>query len=105
MDVTIKDNSQMAKDELDNKVQIALEQCGLTAERFSKEICPVRTGRLRNSISHAPDGNDEFIGTNVEYAPYVENGVSGRTPRYFLRNAIKNNVQVYLNIIKKVMKS
>ena len=48
----------------------ALEIMGGKAESYAKQLCPVDTGRLRNSITHQQmDENTEAIGTNVEYAP------------------------------------
>lgn len=44
-------------------------------ERTAKRLCPVDTGRLRASISHALDRDVQglvgVVGTDVEYAPYV----------------------------------
>lgn len=42
--------------ELDEKIEIALEEIGLEAEKYAKMKCPVDTGRLRNSISHLVSG-------------------------------------------------
>lgn len=33
-----------------------------------------RTGALRNSITHKRDGDGVVVGSNIEYAPYVELG-------------------------------
>lgn len=53
----------------------ALEIIGGKAESYAKELCPVKTGNLRNSITHEQeDETTEVIGTNVKYAPYVELG-------------------------------
>lgn len=60
--------------------QRALEAVGLTAEGYAKKLCPVDTGRLRNSISHAVRGDDVYIGSNAEYAPYVELGTGAYYP-------------------------
>ena len=48
----------------------ALEIMGGKAETYAKQLCPVDTGNLRNSITHQQvDESTEAIGTNVEYAP------------------------------------
>ncbi len=61
----------------------ALEICGGKAETYAKKNCPVKTGTLRNSFTHQPrDESTEVIGTNVEYAPYVELGHSQQPGRY-----------------------
>ena len=53
----------------------ALEMIGGMAESYAKKLCPVDTGNLRNSITHQRyDESTEVVGSNVEYAPYVELG-------------------------------
>lgn len=61
----------------------------------------VRTGRLKNSITHASDDSKAYVGTNLSYAPYVELGTSKMAPRPFLKNAILNYQDDYKRIIKK----
>lgn len=94
MQVKVTDNSEIFKKAKDEAVARALEAIGLTAERYAKADCPVDTGRLRNSITHAteqysgqgtyrdnngnsfsdgsarasPEKNAVYIGSNVEYA-------------------------------------
>ena len=57
----------------------ALNRAGLIVENDAKERCPVgKTGQLRNSIEHRVQGanykTECVVGTNLEYAPYVEFG-------------------------------
>lgn len=70
------DNSDEVKAAMRSAVLRGLEKCGLVAERYAKKLCPVDTGNLRNSISHTVDTEEPaaYIGTNSEYAPYVEFG-------------------------------
>lgn len=72
------DNSKEVLEALFTQKQEALEAMGLAAEGFAKANLTafprVDTGRLRSSVSHARQGDDEYIGTNVSYAPYVELG-------------------------------
>lgn len=84
----------------------ALEIIGGKAESYAKKLCPVDTGRLRNSITHVQlDENTEAIGTNVEYAPYVELGTHKMGPRPFLRPAAEGHTTEYRAIIESVMKN
>lgn len=109
----------------------ALEEVGEQAEKFAKEKCPVDTGNLRNSITHVLDGDDMLIGTNCEYAVYVELGtgaanVPGGTtkaswfyedatgvghvahpmkPRPYLKPAATDHVRTYQNILKNALKN
>lgn len=87
----------------------ALEIIGGKAETYAKKLCPVDTGRLRNSITHQQyDDNTEVIGSNVEYAPFVE--LSHHSPsgklipgKPFLRPAAEGHAEEYKEIIKIVM--
>lgn len=73
MAVEFKDNSGKVLDDFKAAVLRGLEQIGMAAEGYAKDLCPVDTGNLRNSISHVVDegGDAVYIGSNVEYAPYV----------------------------------
>lgn len=61
MEVKITDNSELFKKARDEAVARALEAIGMTAERHAKEQCPVDTGLLRNSITHAVSGEKPAI--------------------------------------------
>ena len=73
MEVVIKDNSDEFLKALPEQIEQALTAIGLTAESYAKQECPVDTGRLRNSITHAVESGEKavYIGTNVEYAAFV----------------------------------
>ena len=82
------DNLDQVLEEFAEQVEMGLEAIGLQAERHAKENITrngtVDTGLLRNSISHMVDSGDKavYIGTNVEYAPYVEYGHKQEVGRY-----------------------
>ena len=69
---------------------------------------------MRNSISHAVDENEMavYIGTNVEYAPYVEYNEKARhdPPEFgggkahFLRDAAANHGDHYRSIMEAALK-
>lgn len=73
--IDIIDHTLEVIGEYEKDKQAALESIGIVAEAYGKKLCPVDTGRLRNSISHAVSGDDVYIGTNVQpYAIFVELG-------------------------------
>lgn len=82
----------------------AMERIGLRAERMAKTYCPVDTGRLRSSISHTSTEKSAIIGTNVEYAPFVELGTSRRSPTPYLAPAIENHLDEYRQIVESELK-
>jgi HK97 gp10 family phage protein len=65
---------------------------GIRVERVAKKLAPVDTGRLRASITHALGRDSQSIycdvGTDVEYAPYVEFGTSTQAAQPYLRPAL-----------------
>lgn len=72
--VQFDDNSDEVLRALENAVKRGLMAIGETAVGYAQDKCPVDTGHLRGSIAYAVDGDDCYIGTNVEYAPYIEFG-------------------------------
>lgn len=105
VDVTITDNSEQVLQAMKEALDRALEAIGFTAEGHAKELCPVDTGRLRNSITHVTEDEAVYIGTNVEYAPYIELGTSRMKARPFLRPAAENFGNEYKAILEESMKN
>lgn len=132
MDVKITDNSDKFKSAISKAKMAALEAIGLKAEGYAKKLCPVDTGLLRNSITHAISGQPAaietykadkgdaqgsysgtapkglfdtavYIGTNVEYGAYVELGTANTDPQPFLKPAATEHSEEYRNIAKKYL--
>lgn len=98
-DVTFTSHRPEVVDAVQQAKARALEIIGGKAESYAKRLCPVDTGRLRNSITHEQyDDNTEIIGTNVEYAPFVELGTSKQRPQPYLRPACENHMTEYVTI-------
>lgn len=107
MNWTMKDNTDEVLSALEKAKKRGLEAIGLTAEGHAKKITPVDTGRLqlRNSISHATDDEAAYIGTNVEYAPYVELGARGRQGVHMLQRAAAEHTDEYRRLMEDSMKN
>lgn len=132
MDVKIKSNREEVLRRTKDAIMVGLEAVGLEAEGDAKFLCAVDTGLLRNSITHGVSGElinhnytddageqsgsvsavmgttddkEVYIGTNVEYAPYVEYGTSRTQAQPFLRRAFEDNKEKYGRIIAKALKS
>jgi len=104
-DVKITDNSATFKGAASAQIERAMEACGLVAEGYAKAKCPVDTGRLRNSISHAAKGNSAYIGSNVEYAPFVEFGSRRQHAKPYLKPAATEHSEEYKAIIKRYLQN
>ena len=105
MSYTYKDNTDVVLSKMEKAIERGLEAIGLTAEGHAKKETPVDTGRLRNSISHATDKEAAYIGTNVEYAPYVELGSRGRDGKHMLQRAATEHTAEYKRLLEDSMKN
>ena len=131
-DVRIISNRDEVLRRTKDAIMVGLEAVGLEAEGDAKSLCVVDTGLLKNSITHGVSGEvishnytddageqsgsvsavigttddkEVYVGTNVEYAPYVEYGTSRHPePQPFLRRAFEDNKEKYGRIIAKALK-
>lgn len=93
--------------DFEKAVARALTRMGMQAEGYAKDLCPVDTGRLRNSITNSPDVEEKavYIGTNVEYAGDVELGTYKQAAQPYLKPAVADHIQTYKNIAEDELKS
>lgn len=116
------DNSELVKKLTAEQIEKALIDIGVEVQRSATLLAPTDTGRLKGSINYSthtqtgtpqgskaskakdsrPKGVAEetfvYIGTNVEYAVYVEMGHTTPTGKHvsaqpYLEPAIRNNVE------------
>lgn len=130
-EVEFSDHSKEVLDAMNGALLRALEKCGMTAEAYAKKLCPVDKGDLRNSITHKVDTSElaAYVGTNKEYAAYVELGTGiyypggrktpwayvddegerhfthGQKPQPYLKPAVTEHKEQYRNIIKNELRN
>lgn len=130
--VRIEDNTELfLREMLDAKTR-ALERIGFQAEGYAQDLAPssIESGgsfhipNLKQSITHKVVGDAVYIGTNIEYAAYVELGTgkyypggrptpwtykddegewhytAGQRAQPYLKPAAEDHKQTYRNIIK-----
>ena len=105
MSYTYKDNTDEVIAALEMAKKRGLEAIGLVAEGHAKKITPVDTGRLRNSIAHAVEGDAAYIGTSTSYAPFVELGARGRKGVHMLQRAASEHADEYKKLMEDSMKN
>lgn len=105
--VNISSNRETIMNASYEAIERALEAIGLQAEGYAKMLCPVDTGRLRNSITHTVDATEKkaIIGTNVEYAAYVEMGTSRTKAQPYLQPAVNNHLDEYASMVEYFLKN
>ena len=132
MSVSIKDNSDDIRRQIKEAIIRGLERCGMQGESYAKDLVPVDTGNLRNSITHEVITSEPsvIIGTNNEYAIYVELGTGeyaeggggrptpwvyqddkgnwhhthGQRAQPYLRPALADHKKTYKNILEDELK-
>jgi len=87
----IKDNTKAVLSAKDRLIKEKLTTSALLVERSAKEFCPVDTGTARRSITHRIDKKKTYVGSNVEYFPYIELGTKKMAARSPLRRALEAN--------------
>ncbi len=96
------------------------EIIGGMMESHAKDLCQVKTGRLRGSITHEVEAGEQIViavGTNVEYAPCVELGHNQEPGRYvpaigkrlvrswvpgrpFIRPSVEDHIADYREVVE-----
>lgn len=107
--VQITDKSPEILAAMRQQAILGLKAIGQEAEGYAKEDCPVDTGRLRNSIANKVIDAEMavYIGSNVEYAPYVEYGDYNHTTgkNHFLLNAAADHGDHYKAVMEAALKA
>lgn len=73
-----------------------------TEEQHSTGQAPAKGADYK--MLATPEKERVYIGTNVEYAPYVEMGTVKMKPKPYLKPAIANNAAEYKSIIERELK-
>lgn len=103
--VKFEDNSAEVINLMIQASEKALEAIGMQAETYGKKLCPVDTGRLRNSITHQTESDAVYVGTAVEYAPFVELGTSRQKAQPYIKPAVADHADEYKRIAKAMMEN
>ena len=82
----------------------ALKAIGIFGESEAKLRSAVDTGNLRSSIAHKVDKKElaTYLGSNVEYALFVEKGTVKMKAQPFLTPAIESNTKKIESLVNKI---
>lgn len=86
-----------------------LDQAAEEIVTSAKSVCPVDTGTLRNSLAILDSDDDSrIVGSDVEYAPFVEFGTYKQRPQSFMSpfvNEMRTRLpQLYIDKIGRLIK-
>lgn len=107
--VTFENNAEKVLVEAQlKKIQI-LVAIGEKAVSIWKQLITknkiIDTGRFRNSATYKEQKDSVIIGSNVEYAPFLELGTSRMKARPTLKPAVLDYGKTYKKIAEQIWKS
>ena len=111
--IVFTDNLDEVLRALDGALETGLVKIGAAAQGYAKDLTPVRTGTLRDSIGVEvkKDEKAAYIGTMVDrfpkkpYGKYVELGARGRPGVHMLKRAATEHGSEYKKIMEDSMKN
>lgn len=78
--------------DVDKNVSDEINKTAYNIEKDAKRTCPVDTGYLRRSITTSPGNLEAEVGTDVEYAPFVEFGTRYQSAQPYLMPSFDSNI-------------
>lgn len=87
--VTFTDNTAEFMERVERGIDNGMKELGERVAQRAKEHCPVDTGRLQESITSTANGKTVTVGSDVEYAVYVELGTCKMRAQPYLRPALE----------------
>lgn len=110
--IIFTDNLDEVLAAVDSATTAGLVEIGATAQGYAKDITPVRTGTLRDSIGVEVNKDEKaaYIGTmkgrfpKKPYGQYVELGARGRPGVHMLQRAATEHTDEYKRIMEDAMK-
>ena len=111
--IIFTDNLEEVLEAVDSAITAGLVEIGAKAQGYAKDLTPVRTGILRDSIGVEVDKDEKaaYIGTMVDrfpkkpYGQYVELGARGRPGVHMLQRAASEHTDEYKGLMEDSMKN
>lgn len=130
LEIKVTNNAKLALEELQSACLRALERMGQQAEGYAVDLVPVDTSTLQQSLTHKviPSESTVYIGSDQDYAAYVELGTGkeypggrdtpwvykdvngkwhythGQRAQPYLKPAIADHVKTYQNITEEELR-
>ena len=110
--IIFTDNLDKFLEAVDSAITAGLVEIGAKVQGYAKDLTPVRTGILRDSIGVEVDKDEKaaYIGTMVErfhkkpYGKYVELGARGRSGVHMLQRAAAEHTDEYKRLMEDALK-
>jgi HK97 gp10 family phage protein len=87
-------------DRYETETRADLFRLGVIIQNDARRRCPVDTGRLRSSITVKRSAQGVTVGSNVEYAGYVEYGTRHMAAQPYLRPAVATAASRWASVVR-----
>ena len=131
-DFDITDMREQVKAAAKEQILKGLVRIGKKMQEYAAKLCPVDTGALRDTIAFKiePDEQAAYVGSNSEYATYVELGTGqysevggtpkkrwtyrdeltgetrisgGQKPQHFIKPAVADHIETFKAILEDAL--
>lgn len=111
--IVFTDNLDEVLSAIDSATTAGLVEIGAKAQGYAKDLTPVRTGTLRDSIGVEVKKEEKaaYIGTMIDkfpdkpYGKYVELGARGRAGVHMLKRSVTEHADEYKRLMEDSMKN
>jgi len=100
----LREKLKQLDDSMKRKVHEAMQFEAEAMKNIARARCPVRTGRLRDSIYAKVRDWILQLGATAPYAIYQELGTRYIRPRRFLKNAVSLRMQSLINRVNRAIR-
>lgn len=97
-----KNSTQAVIETMKEACDMAVKETCEEIQKTAKELVPVKTGKLRDSIQIKVDKSQGTVYSDASYAEYVENGTRYMKAKPFLRPAYNSEAE---KLKKRVVKN
>lgn len=105
MDIDISDFTDEITQGIKLAIHRALVRIGGEVVEYAGDLIHNVTGNLRRSLTYYVEGDSVYVGTNCEYAQYVEEGTSRAKPHPYLRPAAEGHMDEWRRIVEDELES
>ena len=105
MDIDISDFTDEITYGIKLAIHRALVRIGGEVVSYAGKLIHNVTGNLSRSLTYYVEGDSVYVGTNCEYAQFVEEGTSRSKAKPYLRPAAEGHVDEWRQILEEELEN
>lgn len=104
VEISLNENIYRLAEKIEKGLENGILRGGQIVCETARELCPVDTGTLKNSITVNGDTKIATVSANTDYAEYVEFGTSKTVPQPFLVPALTLNSGAVISAVSEAIR-